>query len=280
MRATALLVSVSALLALTACDPDGSTKDDPVDSDGDGLFDDEEDELGTDPSNADTDGDGLSDSEEVNGGLDPLNPDSDLDNVSDGDEVSAGSDAMDCASVPDGHWPDCNAQAQADGVTGEGWSVGNVQNDWSAFDQFDQEINFHQFYGSIVVLDIAAGWCGPCNQAAPHQETFFQSHRADGVVVINLMIDDWSYDGNVTQGDFAADWADTHGLTFPVVVDTSYQGYAEAYYQYYIRDYVGGVPTFAVFDRDLRMVDVWSGENENRVTRNINDILEAEAGGE
>lgn len=59
-----------------------------VDSDGDGLLDSEESEIGTDPFNPDTDGDGLSDGEEVRvRKTDPLNPDTDWDALKDGAEV-------------------------------------------------------------------------------------------------------------------------------------------------------------------------------------------------
>ena len=44
----------------------------PIDTDGDGLSDDEERALGTDPLKADTDGDGYSDATEVRGGYNPL----------------------------------------------------------------------------------------------------------------------------------------------------------------------------------------------------------------
>lgn len=46
----------------------------PVDTDGDGLTDDVEAGLGTDPGNPDTDGDGISDGDEVTLGTNPLNP--------------------------------------------------------------------------------------------------------------------------------------------------------------------------------------------------------------
>ena len=57
------------------------------DSDGDGLTDAHEIEIGTDPFNPDTDGDELLDGDEVLRGTDPLNPDTDGDGLSEGEEV-------------------------------------------------------------------------------------------------------------------------------------------------------------------------------------------------
>jgi outer membrane protein OmpA-like peptidoglycan-associated protein len=59
-----------------------------LDSDGDGLTDEQERKLGTDPYNADSDGDGLSDGDEVNKyHTNPLNSDTDGDGLKDGEEV-------------------------------------------------------------------------------------------------------------------------------------------------------------------------------------------------
>jgi hypothetical protein len=61
----------------------------PADDDGDGLTNDQEEKLGTDPFNKDTDGDGLWDGSEVNEhNTDPLNQDTDRDGLSDGAEVN------------------------------------------------------------------------------------------------------------------------------------------------------------------------------------------------
>ncbi len=60
----------------------------PVDSDFDGLTDEEESALGLEINNADTDGDGLTDREEAKVYLtDPLKADTDGDGYSDGDEI-------------------------------------------------------------------------------------------------------------------------------------------------------------------------------------------------
>ena len=63
----------------------------PVDTDQDGLTDDEEKQLGINQNKVDTDDDGLFDREEVKVyKTDPLNPDTDGDKFSDGDEVKNG----------------------------------------------------------------------------------------------------------------------------------------------------------------------------------------------
>lgn len=68
----------------------------PVDTDGDGLTDEEETALGTDSNIADTDSDGLSDGEEVHTYItDPLNPDTDDGGVLDGQEVIDGTNPLD-----------------------------------------------------------------------------------------------------------------------------------------------------------------------------------------
>jgi OOP family OmpA-OmpF porin len=80
-----------------------------IDSDGDGLLDSEEAEIGTDPFDPDTDKDGLSDGEEVRiHHTDPLNPDTDWDALKDGAEVltyrTNPTDAdTDDGGVADGH---------------------------------------------------------------------------------------------------------------------------------------------------------------------------------
>ena len=61
------------------------------DTDGDGIKDANEKELGTDPNKADTDVDGLSDGEEfLIWHTNPLNPDTDGDTYKDGQEVKSG----------------------------------------------------------------------------------------------------------------------------------------------------------------------------------------------
>lgn len=86
-------VTTTFRLAEVTVEPDPET-DDGTDTDGDGLTDMEEDDLGTDENDADTDNDGLEDGEEVDLGTDPKDSDTDNDGDSDGDEVTAGTDPL------------------------------------------------------------------------------------------------------------------------------------------------------------------------------------------
>ncbi len=80
----------------------GTTAEDDVDYDGDGLGDAAELTLGTDPTNPDSDGDGVSDGDEVAAGTSPLVADTDGDGLSDGEEAALGTNATSSDTDGDG----------------------------------------------------------------------------------------------------------------------------------------------------------------------------------
>jgi hypothetical protein len=100
----------------------------PCDQDGDGLTNDQETALGTDPEVADTDGDGLNDGDEVFiHHTNPLEPDTDGDGLTDGEEINnvddpattlvpaGASDALDpCSPTASAA---CTADTDGDGLT-------------------------------------------------------------------------------------------------------------------------------------------------------------------
>ena len=71
-----------------------------VDTDGDGLTDEEEAGLGTDPNDADSDDDGLADGNEVTLGTDPTSSDTDGDGFADGEEIEEGTSPTDASDAP------------------------------------------------------------------------------------------------------------------------------------------------------------------------------------
>jgi hypothetical protein len=112
----------------------GSTADPGLDSDGDGLTDLEEAELGTDPSLADTDADGWDDGVEVAGNTDP----------------NAAAD-----HPYTGGWA---IGACRDDLVATGNGVGQVTSDFALTDQFGDTVSLYDFCDREVLLVGAAFW--------------------------------------------------------------------------------------------------------------------------
>ena len=74
-----------------------------MDDDKDGLSNDAEKNLGTDPNKADSDGDGLNDRDEIIFGSNPLQPDTDGDGLNDQQEYTLGSDPLQKDTDGDGY---------------------------------------------------------------------------------------------------------------------------------------------------------------------------------
>ena len=162
----------------------------------------------------DTDGDGLSDGLELQLGWDPEDPDSDDDGFTDGEEYAGGTDGLLPWSWPlDGcRWPDLRDQAQALAAKGEqGWDDRDVVPDLVLTDQCGGQVSPWNFPGHVIVVDMAATWCGPCRDAAPMLQDRFSAFRARGFVILTML-----------QGatpDEAQAWAAEFGSAHPVMAD-------------------------------------------------------------
>jgi len=126
MRAALVLTG----LVLGACSA-GDKVDPLLDSDGDGLTDAEEAELGTDPLLEDSDGDGFTDGEEVEVGTGPL-------------------DFLDHPYYGGWERDDCRFDVQAT----DGFDIGDIAQNFELFDQFGnaEKVRLHDFCGQTVLL--------------------------------------------------------------------------------------------------------------------------------
>ena len=160
------------------------------DTDGDGLTNKEEEELGTDLELSDSDGDGIDDPDEIDAGSDPLAPDSDDDGLTDGEERELGSDpnALDSdedtysdfdevqegfdpadpeSRIYQGYWPYNPNRSSVDLSPWDGDQL-RIGDSFGRFatgrDQFRDEIDIRDFAqrGRYIVIDASASWCGPC----------------------------------------------------------------------------------------------------------------------
>ncbi|MBA2319971.1 MAG: hypothetical protein H0V89_02345 [Deltaproteobacteria bacterium] len=107
-------------------------------------------------SDPDTDGDGLTDAQEAELGLDPASNDSDGDTFPDGDEVAANADPLDPDHHPyAGGWP--IAACRTD-IVETGNQVGDVAANFKLTDAFGDTVHLYDFCDRTVLLIYAAFW--------------------------------------------------------------------------------------------------------------------------
>tara|TARA_R110002110_G_scaffold191235_1_gene399412 strand:- start:235 stop:642 length:408 start_codon:yes stop_codon:yes gene_type:complete len=132
MRVKTLILSI----LLAGCGPahvdiTHADKESSIDSDGDGLTDTEEEVLGTDPLSTDTDGDGWTDGVEDNSYTDPTDPDD---------------------HPYEGGWP---IDACRYDLISTGMGEGNVINDVTLLDQYDEELRLHDLCNHVIMIEHA-----------------------------------------------------------------------------------------------------------------------------
>lgn len=213
--------------ALPNTDPNDGVSNPEGDPDEDGLTNAFEESIRTDPELADTDGDGYSDAEEYLTYFSPRNEE----------------------DFPyEGEYPRGPLMSQADweSYTEESdWIQGAISSGWKVTDQHGAEIKLKRFFGSVILIDVAAEWCGPCRTAAVTLEEEYDQRKDDGFVVIQLLLDGYQMGDRSPDGDR---WRDDFGLTLPVIED----GDAHAA-QHYVPAGSFAIPNFTVIDREHKI---------------------------
>lgn len=144
-------------------------------------------------------------------------------------------------AAPTNTWPQGTPPT---GLEGEGYDPGEVVPEFRVPDQFGDTVSLWQFYGSLVVVDISTMWCKPCQNLAADVQATADDYRADGLVYLTLLSQDFGSD--VPDNAELNVWADEFGIAEPIVADQ------EAWSDRALpgQDYPG---VFLV-DRDMKMI--------------------------
>lgn len=204
----------------------------------------------------DADADGLVDSEEAAIGSDPGSPDSDEDGWEDGEEVRQYTSPIDPADRP--YRAGWRIDACRHDIEASGYAEGEVAESFALTDQYDETVRLHDFCDQVVLLDFSAGWCGACQSEAPVLQAFFEERQADGFMAVTVYME--NADSSSPTLEETKEWAETYGLTFPVLLDDGVYGpFASATGQGTI-----GLPLMVLVDRGV-VVTMNQGATEEDV---------------
>lgn len=152
-------------------------------------------------------------------------------------------------------WPMSNAPSN---YVGSGYTVGQQFPDVTAIDQNgNTDVALSQFYGAMVVVALDAGWAtfsvaGAAEFATMKQELEDESD-AYRVYILSAYFEDANL--STTDASDALDWANTHGLTDPVLAGSTVS-------QLWTDVGTNSAPTYVILDPLFQVRNVingWSG---------------------
>jgi thiol-disulfide isomerase/thioredoxin len=136
-------------------------------------------------------------------------------------------------------------------------------------DQYGEQVELYEHYGKVILLDLSAMWCGPCNMIAPYGEQWVQRLGEENFIWITVLLEDTNRD-TVELSDLQV-WATTHGITLPVLAGSRdmidlteplEDGYP-----------VTSWPTLVVIDRGMTLQHGINGWNEAVITSWVEGLL-------
>ncbi len=107
-----------------------------------------------------------------------------------------------------------------------------------------QKHSLADYRGKIVLVNLWATWCPPCQAEMPLLQTYFARHEPDGFTVIAIE------DGDPTPQVLS--FVQKYGLTFPVWLDPTYQATDHAFK-------TADLPSSYVIDRSGQVRLLWVG---------------------
>jgi len=129
---------------------------------------------------------------------------------------------------------------------------GDVAPEFTVTGPKGETIKLSNFKGKIVIVDVSATWCGPCQAAMPNNDRIFKKYADQGVVLLGITADDTraAYDGWITRN------ADKYKFTM-AFDPAGKDGWEKSVFN--TGYHVTGFPTMFVIGRDGKISETVSG---------------------
>lgn len=150
-------------------------------------------------------------------------------------------------------WPDRLALAEKHLVgVSEGWEINQYPPSFTKQAQDEAWYDLRQFFGDVIVVEVAAGWCPYCTGDAPSYQSLYDTWQEHCFTFVTVLEQDGT--NAPADVDYAAAWANGYGLTHPVMADPEQDLHEQA----------GSTttPQFWVLDRSFKIRAYFSGETD------------------
>jgi thiol-disulfide isomerase/thioredoxin len=102
----------------------------------------------------------------------------------------------------------------------------DANGDGLSFNDEPQTIRLSDYFASnrpgteIVMVNAAAGWCGPCMVEASALKEFAAEYEPRGVAILTAVFQDQNFDP--ADSDFVREWAESFELSVPALIDSDF----------------------------------------------------------
>ena len=149
-----------------------------------------------------------------------------------------------------------------------GYGVGDNPCNFSLTDQNNKEFNLWDHYGSAMVLDFSAMWCGYCRIAAGTIQETQDRYMDQGFYYVTVLVQD--YNGSAVEQDDLQSWAAAAGITTAPVLAANMSMMDPSGESGWP---VTSWPTFVVIDKEMTIYYGQRGWNEAAIEAAIQGAL-------